>query len=385
MAHMRVLCQEIGPRPPTSPQERQAAEYVQSVLQQLGITDRQVQPFLSHTTFGWLVIPNSLAGVLALLVAWVGGPVGKLIGGLVFLIGVSIVREVLLSRLPFYRRWIARGRSQNVIARIPPTGQVKQQVFLIGHLDSQKQRFFSPLSKIEWMKVVTTLSLLAPALLGLSFLADFLLQNPGIAWWQWLLGLAFLSTVPGLCFDEIQPTVEGANDNATAVAVLLGVAETLRAHPLQQTAVTLLFTGCEEVMCVGMERYLEQFQPPKQETVWIDLEMVGTGNLCYVTRHGMSHFTEYAPGREMVRLVAGVAQRHPELAVTGREMLIVEEVATLRSRGYNAIAIAGYNDKGFLPNWHRLSDRLEQIEPETLSRAACYTWALIQEVDNTYR
>ena len=62
-------------------------------------------------------------------------------------------------------------------------------------------------------------------------------------------------------------------------------------------------------------------------------------------------------------------------------MLILEEVANLRRRGYKAICIAGYDEKGFLPNWHRLSDNLDNIEPETLGRAARYTWALMQELD----
>ena len=35
---MRVLCQEIGPRPATSEQEQQAADYVENTLQQLGLT-----------------------------------------------------------------------------------------------------------------------------------------------------------------------------------------------------------------------------------------------------------------------------------------------------------------------------------------------------------
>jgi hypothetical protein len=183
-------------------------------------------------------------------------------------------------------------------------------------------------------------------------------------------------------FDETQPHIEGANDNATAVAVLLGIAEALRISPLQHTEVTLLFTGCEEVVCVGMENYLQHFKPPKEDTYWIDLEMVGTGNLCYVTKHGTSYLTEYTPDPELVELAAQTARKHPELAVIGKDMLILEEVANLRHHGYKAICIAGYDEGGWLPNWHRLSDNLENIEPETLSRAARYTWALLQEIDN---
>lgn len=41
----------------------------------------------------------------------------------------------------------------------------------------------------------------------------------------------------------------------------------------------------------------------------------------------------------------------------------------------------GATDQGCLPNWHRVSDQLSNIEPDTLSRAARFTWALAQEID----
>jgi hypothetical protein len=83
----------------------------------------------------------------------------------------------------------------------------------------------------------------------------------------------------------------------------------------------------------------------------------------------------------MAALAEKVARKHPELGVRGKEMLILEEVSNLRHWGKQALCIAGYDAGGWLPNWHRLSDNLEHIEPDTLSRAARYTWALLQEID----
>jgi hypothetical protein len=62
-------------------------------------------------------------------------------------------------------------------------------------------------------------------------------------------------------------------------------------------------------------------------------------------------------------------------------MLILEEVASVRRRGYHGLCIAGYDKNGYLPNWHRVTDVLENIEPPTLERAARYIWALMQEID----
>lgn len=380
--HMRVLCKEIGPRPPTSAQERRAAEYVKETLKELGVGDVQEQFFPSQSSFGWITIPLCLAGALSVPIAAIGGRWGKLVAGLSLLGGTYTLREFLRARPPFFQELIARGMSQNVIAHIPPAGHVRQHVFLIGHLDSQKQRFMTPPPQPELMKPALTLSLLLSALTGLCLVADALFKRERATWLKRLFGAGMLGWLLGCLFEETQPHIEGANDDATAISVLLGIAGTLQSTPLQHTDVTLLFTGCEEVICVGVENYLRHFAPPKKNTYWIDLEMVGTGDLCYVTKHGLSYVSEYQPAPEMVTLAEGTTRKHPELGVTGKEMLILEEVASLRHWGYQAFCIAGYDEGGWLPNWHRLSDNLENIEPDTLSRAARYTWALLQEIDN---
>lgn len=381
MTHMRVLCKQIGPRPPTSAQERRAAEYVEQILGELGLADVREQFFDSRDSFGWITVPALAAGALAVPIAGRGGRWGKLLGGALLLGGARVIRRFLTNRPVFFDPLVPQKTSQNVIARIPPAGRIRRRVFLVGHLDSNKQRFMAPPPRPAWMKPFNSLTWLSSFVCGLAFLKDALADRRGLAKWQRLIGASVVGALLSLLFDETQPHIEGANDNATAVSILLGLAEALQAQPLQQTEVTLLFTGCEEVGCVGMERYLQALAPPKQDTYWIDLEMVGTGDLCYVTRHGLSYFTEYAPHPEMVELASRVAHQHPELGVTGKDMLILEEVANLRHRDYRAICLAGYDEAGFLPNWHRLSDTLENIEPDTLERAARFTWALIQEID----
>lgn len=381
MAHMRALCEEIGPRPPTSAQEREAAEYVRRTLQAIGYEEILGQHFKSQRSLGWITIPASLAAALGMPVAALDGLWSKLLGSLMLLGGTYTFAKFLRARPPVFQSVIAQGTSQNVIARIPPTDRVKRHLFLVGHLDTQRQRFVAPPPEPALMKPMATGAIILGALGGLSLLLDVLRRRKGLRQWQWLIGAGLSVGAMGFLLDETQPHIEGANDNATAVAVLLGIAEALQHAPLRHTQVTLLFTGCEEVVCVGMESYLQHFRPSREDTYWIDLEMVGTGDLCYVTRHGLSHMTAYTPHPEMVELAARTARQHPELGVKGKEMLILEEVSNLRHHGYKAICIAGYDENGWLPNWHRTSDNLTNIEPDTLSRAARYTWQLLQEID----
>ncbi|HMB21314.1 MAG TPA: M28 family peptidase [Anaerolineales bacterium] len=382
MSHMKVLCKNIGPRPPTSEQERQGAEYVRETLGELGYQDIDEQKFHSQSSFGWATIPVLLLSTLAMPLGWLGGQWGKFIGGLILLGSAYILREFLLGKWPFFQWLIARGTSQNIITKIAPVEAAKRKVYLIGHLDSQKQRFLSPPPITGLFPILVTSLILSMALGGVFLFSDILFNRQGIPWWEWTIcGLIAISLVSFLT-DELQPHVEGANDNATAVSVLLTLAEILKKQPLRSAEVTFLFTGCEETICVGIESYLQQYKPPKDNTYWIDLEMVGTDNLCYITKHGVSHLTQYKPSPEMVQVAAQTAQKHPDLAVIGKDMIIVEEVANLRNRDYKAICIAGYNAKGYLPNWHRLSDNLENIDPRALSRANDFTLALLREIDD---
>ena len=380
LEHLRTLASR--PRPNGSREERRAADYVRGVLKELGIDDVQTQTFRTPASSGWTVIP--LATVLA-FAALLRGRLGKLIGGGVVLSAAAALRRAMLVEpLPF-TALVPQVESQNVIARIPSVGETRQMIFLIGHLDSNRQRFTFPQIVPPLTKPFNTLVFILALFSGLSMLRDALSGRKDLSRLQLLTGLIGLVTTATLFYDEMQPYVDGANDNATAVALLLGLGEALKEQPLQHTEVTLLFTGSEETGCNGMEAYLQQYPPPLDDSYFIDIEMVGTGDLCYVTKHGISHFSEYRPAPIITALAAQVARQHPELGVKGKALTILEEVASLRNRGYEAICIAGYDRTGMLPNWHRVTDTLDKIDPDTLTRAAQYVHTLIDSIDAKMR
>lgn len=382
MKHLTAFCKGIGPRPSASEAERRAGDYVQISLRAAGVQNITVQPFRSNTTVGTQGIPIAVMGLIATALARRKGFLNKVAAAAIYAFAARSLRQVLKVEPPLYQPLIAWGNSQNVIGVIPPSGEVRQRITLIGHLDSNKQRFQFPPNMPSLLKPIQTLSQAVLWLNAAFSLLRGFRRRPAPVWDALTAGLT-LGNLAMLINDERQPHVEGANDNATAATVLLGIAETLSAAPLKHTEVTLLFTGCEEVGCTGLLSYLEHHQPPRQKHYFIDLEMVGTGNICYVTKHGISYLTEYRPDPELEALAERAATKNLPLAIAGKDMLIVEEVATLDRLGYKAVCIAGYNQEGYLPNWHRLSDTLENIQPGTLSRAAHYTWAIMQEIDQS--
>ncbi len=80
----------------------------------------------------------------------------------------------------------------------------------------------------------------------------------------------------GFCY-EIMP---GANDNASGVAVLLGVAEALAKSPVQpKRSILFIAFGSKEQAFMGAQTYLKKPAFPKNKTVvYINLSTVGCGD-----------------------------------------------------------------------------------------------------------
>lgn len=363
MSHMRALCKDIGPRPPTSPQERQAADYVKHVLMDLGYADTHEYSFKSQDSYIWIMLPITLMATLGMMLDTPGKRWGDLIGSALCLSSAYTLRDFTRARFPWFQYAIARHQSQNLSVTIPARQSPIREVFLISHVDTQRQRYLSPPPWPGLMKSILTSGMLLAALGGLSRLWNALIKYPKRHGWHNLLAGFFGITALGVLLDELQPQIEGASDNASSVAVLLGLASALRASPLRRTQVTLLFTGCEEPVCVGIESYLRAQRPPQANTYWLDLDMVGGENICYATRHGISYLTEYIPDATLYHIAEKTASQHPELGVTGKAMLTLDEVSNLRDHGYAALLISSFGANGWLSHWHRVSDRLENITP----------------------
>jgi hypothetical protein len=381
MRHIRALADEIGPRPPGHPAEAQARAYIRRTLAEMGYTAVEEQPFL---TFDKSIYPFFFP--LCLSIA--GGLLGELGGRWGKASGAAMG---LLAALGFWR-WSGGGRqpltrlapqhsSANLIVRIAPRGQTQQRVVLIGHTDTQQAYpIFRPGLKQQLISIYSQ-TLAFMSITGLTLLARAL-------GWRWAAPLSWGSLAMQLLFAYRSdprpafPYVAGANDNATAVACLLGLAGALRESPLEHTEVWLAFTGAEEVMCLGMHQLLDTHGDSLRDAWFIDFEMVGSDEIVYITRHsGLTYLNAYRPDAESLALAERTAHKHGELGLHGRDMVIVEEVGTLRQRGYRGICIAGVGPDGWLENWHLPSDISANIKPGGVERAARFGLAMLRELD----
>ncbi len=372
--HVRALAAVIGPRPPGSRQEAQARQYVRHALADLGIGQAQ----LEESTFFTPTSPGASVGLSAALglgAALLPKRVGVLGAGMAFLGAFNVLQLTRMRRQPLLP-FVAQAQSANLIARIPASGEVKRRVVLIGHLDTNRHRLtFSP-------ELRPMLRATFSAAIGLSTLAGV----SRLFSWNWLRRLTSLSMVASLAYlaaDEMGGFVPGANDNASAVALLLGLGGQLMVEPLVNTEVWLAFTGAEETACIGMHALLDKHRETLADAYFLDFEMVGAGDIAYVTHHsGLSHFADYAPDDESLAWAVETARDNPALGVRGVPMTIFEEVGALRARGFRGLCLVGVGSDGWLVNWHRHSDNIEHIDPRALERTARFAWAMLRKLDS---
>lgn len=381
MDTIRQLSVVIGPRPPASRAERDAAAYVHETIRALnGPRELINQPLRTIDGFRYRIGPLALMTGLSLIAGLRPDRKSRFLGGLLS-VGLSVLsRDAFLNRPMIWETWLPRGESQNVIVRIPPRHKAFRRVVFVAHLDSGVHRLTTDPRVVHHLPRtlggVTLMALVGGVLTLLSGKNQrWRLLRTGIA--ASALGGAALAFV-----DEMGPDVAGANGNASGVAVLLGLARALRHHPLDSTEVILAFTGAATAVGTGADMLATRYGQEWANALWIVVNSVGRGELCWATRQGISPYAYYHPHPDAVDVMERVAGLRPALGLMGKRMLSMDEAAILDDRDLRMVTLMGYDRAtGLTPNWRQSGDTIHEIDPATLERAAETVWAIATVVD----
>ena len=382
MDHVRYLAEAIGPRGSTTEQEAQAARYAARVLQQAGIepvTETFASARSSYYSYA-LFAGVMLVAECLFLFGRQWGAVAALTLALCAL--ASLLLE--LSFRPNPMRWLLpRGQSQNVWARLEPRGEVREQVVLLGHLDTHRTPLlFSSKAWVAFLGVIVPFSLLASILLIALFAIG--IAAPGTLWR--LLSLPLVAIVLGLLLLMLQadltPHTAGANDNASGAAVVLSVAERLHEDPLAHTAVWAVLSGCEEVGCYGADAFAAAHREALGHAAWIPVDGVGGvgASVAYLTSERFLLTSHSDPG--LLALADRVARRRPELdAFTHAFQSTYTEGAIGVKHGFRVLSVVGFRRDGRLPEWHRPTDVMANLDERVVEHSETFLWGLLHEID----
>lgn len=378
--HIQALATTIGPRPPTRHGERQAADYASQQLESKGY-----QPTMEHFKSATSIYhPHLITAVFMLLAFFIYPLFGRVSAAVAAVMSlVAVLSDLLeLSFISNPLRWITpKGESQNVFATLDPQQDHRQDLILVGHLDTHQtgKIFSSP----GWLKSFQAFTFIAFALLciqGILFLVGIFTQ------WDWLWYASIPSALAALSllilFYEANraPFTPGANDNATAVAMVLTLAETLSDQPLQHTRVWFALTGCEEVQQYGMIDFIKRHKSDWTDPKVLVFEMLGVAGPAWLTKEGI--IVPFKPDKELLQMVETIAEENPELGAY--PSFIVggnSETAQARQAGLPAITFFGLTPEGEAPYWHQLADTPDKMNPDVLWRTYQFTQLFINQLD----
>ena len=380
MRHIRALAEEIGPRGSTREGERKGHEYCQATLNELEL-ETSWEPFRSAKSVFHPFLIVSVIMLLAFGLYPLADQASAIVSALIALATfISALLELSLRDNPL--RWmVPKGNSQNVFTVISPSGKNRQDLVLIGHVDSQ----YTPLifRSLKWLaiyKIFSTSALIAFGGMVLIYLVSIFNQ------WSWIwpvsgIGAVFAVLLLALCVQAVStPITQGANDNATAAGMILTLAEHYRQMPLKNTRLWLVCTGSEEALHDGAIDFFRRHKSELINPKAVVLESLGCAGPSWSVGEGI--VLPILPAPSLVDLAVKVAKAYPELdGYPSRISGGVTEMSDALHAGVPSITIMGLTRENVLPYWHQTADTVDKIDLEALKRNYAFVWHYIQALD----
>jgi len=343
----------------TTDEEAQAAQFLGRELSLQGFEVLE-QPFESPTTYSWNVVGAAgllaLGGLFAWNSLWLGIPL-TILGAWWLVAHFSLEPHFLDFFIP-------KAKSRNLVAQF---GQGEQHLVLMAHYDTAKSAFLYNPARVGTFRLNFVLNITLAVLTPILALARFYLDTLEPV----LLVLALYFAVNAALFylrERNEPFVNGANDNASGVAAAIEVAN--RIWGKLGARVTLVLTGCEEVGARGASEFLGTLEPQEYaQTLVLNLDNVGRGNLHYATGEGMIRFHRYASS------IVALAQELPLKAQPLEYRLAYFDTLPFVKAGVPCMSLIALEDR-LIPNWHWPSDTLENVDIAAVERAADFAEAL---------
>lgn len=174
------------------------------------------------------------------------------------------------------------------------------------------------------------------------------------------------------------PVVPGANDNLSAVGVLIGLAERLRERPVEGLRVLLVSTGSEESFMEGMHGFVarHEHELPRETTEVVALECLGSRDLVALDGEGMLAMRRYDPGLTAALRDAAAGVGVP-LVGPYKTVAATDALVSLR-RGWRSATLASIDETKLPRNYHWPNDVPDELDYGTIDRALAISEELVR-------
>jgi peptidase M28-like protein len=371
---LAALCVDVPHRCAYTGNERKAAEYIDERFR-AHTADVAIEDFSGPDNqfylFAAYYVEFLFVAIIALWFPWVAFAYGLCVF-LLYLAEFSGFRT-LSSLFPSFQ-------SQNVVARFLAE-HPRRLVVVLAHCDSPRvQPLRNPrhAGAVRWGHVVVVGSMVL-VLVACGARALDVFHGGGTrldVLFAWIGGGILLVAALFLAHCEtVGESTPGAIDNASGVAALLALAARISGDMPKHTDVWLVATGAHSAWMNGARNLVATHRLHRADTVFINLEGVGSRRIDLITGEGLLH--AFHSHGEFARHAAAVAAEQGIPSRVHRGMPTDALIPLVR--GYPACTLMG--DLGDLAEaWPR--DAVVDVETEGIVKSVDATLALLRKLDS---
>lgn len=391
-ATLREVVEALAPieRLAGSEGERQAAHWIADRLTEAG-APAEVETARFRGEFAGMIAALTGVGVVSGLLASTAA--GRRIGALGGAAAAGLIADDISNGKRPFRKLVRPERDTwNVVAEAGDPDAERTLVVLAHHDAAQTGKIFDPATSEavidRFPGIVERLDTSIPLWWGVLS-GPLLAAVGGVTGRKGLARAgAVLSALSTASMTDIQrsPVVPGANDNLSAVAVIVALAEALRDRPIEGLRVHLVSVGAEETLQGGIYGYCERHlsKMDREKTWFLNIETVGGPSLALVEGEGCVVMEDYydRPWRD---LIARVADRDGVPLRRGMRSRASTDSVLPSRMGVPTATVVAINRYKALSNYHLMSDTPENIIYPTVACAADLAESLARELAATAR
>jgi len=398
MREIETIC-AFETRGPALEGERRAASYIEGRMRDLGL-EASIEEFDVSPQYYWVYFTHMVLALLAGLVTiWTRPPwIPWLMAAVLALDALSFWGD-LTTKFHLLRGLFPRRRSANVVGRVPGA-QGSRHIVVSAHYDAAKtgELVFNPeldekIAKFYKEKFDSTPNVMMPLLAAIVLMLAVAVARaiPGSGGAMWavtavLQALASVALIIGaVSFFDIGtgPYVPGACDNLSGIASCMSIAEQVVSEPLENCDLTVVAFGCEEAIMMGAVEYFKEHarQFDRDNTYFINMESVGYGTVRYGVGEGFVRLRPYS--EELVSIARELKESGEFPEVGTYEVRLGTDAMVPLVRGFKTITIFAFNENNFVPNYHTVEDKPENMDIRVTERARDLAMRMIRELDRS--
>ncbi|NOY70222.1 MAG: Zn-dependent exopeptidase M28 [Deltaproteobacteria bacterium] len=378
------LC-SLAHRGATTENERIAAKYLGEFVEGIGGKTEE-QKFTTSVTYIyeiWWMIGLLIFGLCLI-------PYAKLAA--FFIVTVAVVSTFLY--LDWRSAWVMRfppsKQSQNVIGK--KAGQQvlpdpENKIILMAHYDSAPVSLLYLPSMVEGFARSLKFNMVNLLIVEIIAMLNCLgIARTFCAWaaYIYILYFAVQAVVTGFDFFKKGYT-NGAADNATGVAVAIKTARRLWEKDIPAWDFELVLTGAEEVGMRGAKHYFKQNKDAlkKVNTHVLNFDNIGAGKIKIITRTGS--LTPVIYDGPLAKTALETAKAHKKYAdiTTGRWHTGDFDSLYFQRAGISSLTLSAQDENGLIPNLHRETDIIENLDFKTVELAADFASDIVMKLVGT--